>query len=60
MIVSYRKEDSKQEVARPKKKVKLYHNKAYMEALKEQIIREHNEKIKALREQGLRQNRNRS
>ena len=46
MIVSYRKGDYEEPEKKPKK-AKLYNNRAYIEALKEKIIRDHNEKIKA-------------
>lgn len=47
--VTYRKSDDQDDLPKaPKpKKVKLYNNRAYMEALKEKIIRDHNAKIKA-------------
>lgn len=47
MIVSYRATDQDEPKREKKSKVKLYRNRAYIESLKDQIIREHNEKIKA-------------
>jgi len=49
MIVSYRAGDHQEPEIKPKK-VKLYNNRAYIEALKERIVHDHNVKIeKALK-----------
>jgi len=49
MIVSYRRNKEETPETKPKKKTKLYKDRAAMEAFKAQFIREHNSKFEANR-----------